>query len=324
MLDQGPSLTPGTTFEGRYQILEKLGEGGFGSVHKARQLTTGQAVALKVMHLLAPADEARREKRVARFLREMRLCGQLHHPNLVQLVDSGRAEEGQLYTVFAFAPGHNLADLLAAEGALPPREAKHLMLQVLDALACAHAAGVVHRDLKPRNIMVIPTGARRNALVLDFGVGAIVDEEAARDLTRLTATNDALGTPGYAAPEQWRGLEPTPRADLFAWGLVFLECLTGRPVYAGTAAERVYQVLGPAPVPLSSAIERHPVGEILRAATRKDPGARDVSARALFDALDACDMGASSRAARPALAIAAGTTETIVRRVAAPGGSGAR
>jgi TOMM system kinase/cyclase fusion protein len=318
MHDDVPALAPGTTFEGRYQLLAKLGEGGFGAVHKARQLTTGQAVALKIMHLPASLDEARREKRVARFLRETRLCAELHHPNLVQLVDSGRAEGGLLYTVFAFAPGDNLADVLAKEGALAPREAKHLMMQVLDALACAHAAGVVHRDLKPRNIMVVPTGARRNALVLDFGIGAVVDREE-RELTRLTATNETLGTPGYAAPEQWRGLEPTPRADLFAWGLVFLECLTGRPVYAGgSAADLIYQALGPDPVPVPSEIEHHPLGHLLRAATRKDPEARDVTARGLFDALEACDVRGLERR-RPAAAIAASamSTETTARPVSA-------
>jgi TOMM system kinase/cyclase fusion protein len=285
-------------FEGRYEILAKLGEGGFGTVHKARQLTTGQPVAVKILRLPEPAGEANREKRIARFLREMQLCAQLHHPNLVQLVDSGRTERGLLYGVFAFAPGDNLADLLAKEGALAPAEAKHLMLQVLDALACAHADGVVHRDLKPRNIMVIPTGARRNALVLDFGIGAITDEAGTPEATRLTMTNETLGTPGYAAPEQWRGLEPTPRADLFAWGLVLLECLTGAPVYGGgSAADLVYQQLGPEPVPIPPALQRHPLGDLLRAATRKDLAARDVTAKGLLAALEACDLRGLSRGA---------------------------
>src|SRR5262249_31350049 len=152
--------------------------------------------------------------------------------------------EGTLYSVFAFAPGDSLAALLAKEGALAPREAMHLMLEVLDALACAHATGVAHRDLKPSNIMVIPTGARRNAVVLDFGIGAIIEGKPAQGATRLTEVEDTPGTPGYSAPEQWRGVDPTPRADLFSWGLVFLECLTGEPVYGrGTMAEILYQQL---------------------------------------------------------------------------------
>ena len=175
MSRQDPSLAPGASFEGRYEILAKLGEGGFGAVHKARQLTTGQMVALKIMRLPEQGGAARAGTRVARFLREAQLSAQLHHPNIVQVVDSGQTADGSLYTVFAFVPGDNLAEVIAREGALAPHEARHLMLQVLDALACAHAAGVIHRDLKPSNIMVVESGARRNALVLDFGIGTMID-----------------------------------------------------------------------------------------------------------------------------------------------------
>ncbi|WP_437576227.1 TOMM system kinase/cyclase fusion protein [Sorangium sp. So ce887] len=290
----GAALVPGTTFEGRYEILAKLGEGGFGVVHKARQLTTGQPIALKILRLAEQGGVAQTDRRVTRFLRETRLCAQLHHPNIVQLIDAGQIEDGTLYTAFAFAPGDNLAALLEREGALAPSEARHLMLQMLDALACAHAAGVVHRDLKPSNIMVIPTGARRNALVLDFGIGTTIDVERS---TRLTGSHDALGTPGYGAPEQWRGAEPSPRADLFSWGLVFLECLTGRPVYGGTEAEAFYRLLGPDPVPIPAALERHPLGDLLARALRKDVDARDVTARGLFEALDACNLRGLSREA---------------------------
>ncbi|MDI1433261.1 TOMM system kinase/cyclase fusion protein [Polyangium sorediatum] len=286
------AFAPGTMFEDRYEILAKLGEGGFGVVHKARQLTTGQPIALKTLRLTEHGGAAQTDTRVARFLRETQLCAQLHHPNIVQLVDAGQSRDGILYTAFAFAPGDDLAALLAREGALAPREAKYLMLQVLDALAAAHAAGVVHRDLKPSNIMVIPTGARRNALVLDFGIGSTIDAERS---TRLTGSHDALGTPGYGAPEQWRGAEPSPRADLFSWGLVFLECLTGKPVYSGTAAEIFYQLLDADPVPIPAALTRHPLGALLARAVCKDVAAREVTARGLLDALDACDLRGLSR-----------------------------
>jgi len=284
----------GARFEDRYDIVIKLGEGGFGTVHKARQLSTGQLLALKILRL-PDGQVVQGSARVARFLRETRLCAQLHHPNLVQLVDSGQTADGTLYIAFAFAPGDNLAALLEREGALAPREARHLMLQVLDALACAHAEGVVHRDLKPTNIMVVPTGARRNALVLDFGIGAMIDDERS---TRLTGSHEGLGTPGYGAPEQWRGAEPSPRADLFSWGLVFLECLTGKPAYAGTPADMFYHLLGPDPVPMPAALAHHPVGEVLARALAKDAAARDVTARGLLEALEACDLRGLSREAR--------------------------
>ncbi len=280
----------GAMFEGRYEILARLGEGGFGEVYKAMQRTTGQAVALKLMRMPRQGDGSRLDKRVARFMRETQLCAQLHHPNIVQLIDSGRAEDGVLYTVFSFAPGDTLAEVLAREGACAPREVRHWMLQVLDALVYAHGQGVIHRDLKPSNIMIMPSGARRNALVLDFGIGAIVEGALAggsEPHTRLTATDETLGTPGYAAPEQLRGLEPSPAADVFAWGLVFLECLTGRPAYTGNStADIMYRQMGPEPVPLPAALDRHPLGELLRRATRKDVRARTVSASELFEALD--------------------------------------
>ncbi len=293
------SLAVGSVFEERYENLEPLGEGGFGAVFKARQRTTGQPVALKIMRLPQPHGAARVEKRVARFLRETRLCAQLHHPNIVQLIDSGQTAQGLLYTVFAFAPGDNLADLLAREGALSLHETRHLMLQVLDALACAHAGGVVHRDLKPRNIMVIPTGARRNAALLDFGLGVMIEDASAQGPMRLTATEETLGTPGYAAPEQLRGLEPSPSADLFAWGLVFLECLTGKPVYTGaTLAEILYAQLSPEPVTIPASLEGHRLGELLRAVTHKDPAARQLSAHELVAALESCDLGGLTRQVR--------------------------
>jgi TOMM system kinase/cyclase fusion protein len=295
-MQQHDLMAAGLMFEGRYELLAKLGEGGFGTVFKARQRATGQTVALKVMRSPERGGATRADTRVARFLREARICAGLHHPNIVHVVESGQTGDGSLFTSFAFAPGVNLADLLAREGALAPAEARHLMLQVLDALACAHKQGVIHRDLKPSNIMVIPTGARRNALVLDFGIGAIIENKPGEARTPLTGSNDTLGTPGYGAPEQWRGVEPSPRADLFAWGLVFLECLTGRPVYgAGTAAEIFYQQLGPAPVPIPAALERHPLGDILRKATLKDVALRDVTAAGLLEALEACDLRGLSR-----------------------------
>jgi TOMM system kinase/cyclase fusion protein len=314
------ALTPGATFEGRYEIVAKLAEGGFGAVHKARQLSTGQPVALKILRLPEHGDAAQTGTRIARFLRETQLCAQLRHPNIVQLVDSGQTTDGTLYTAFAFAPGDNLAALLAREGALAPREARHLMLQVLDALACAHADGVVHRDLKPSNIMVIATGARRNAVVLDFGIGAVIDDERS---AQVTGGHAALGTPGYGAPEQWRGAEPSPRADLFSWGLVFFECLTGAPVYGGAAAEIFYRLLGPDPVPIPAALARHPLGELIACAVRKDVAARDVTARGLLEALDACDLRGLSREAMLGAGGSGPGGASLALPIAMPGGGAA-
>jgi TOMM system kinase/cyclase fusion protein len=299
-LFMSPPLLHGTLLEGRYEIISSLGEGGFGVVYKARQISTGQPVAIKIMRQPDHGSAEELARRARRFQREMELCAQLHHPNVVQLIDAGRTEAGLLYGVFSFEPGETLADVLAREGTLDLNETRHLMLQVLDALACAHARGVIHRDLKPRNIMVNHSGARRNAVVLDFGIGALALGHLGRDHTRLTGTNEVLGTPGYAAPEQLRGLEPSPRSDVFSWGLIFVECLTGKRVYTGgSAPEIIYAQLGGDDVPIPPMLEQHPLGELLRRALHKDVAAREVTTRELILALEAASLRALE--ARPLL-----------------------
>jgi TOMM system kinase/cyclase fusion protein len=279
------SIVAGATFEDRYEILAEIGSGGFGTVYQAKQLATGQLVAIKVLRWQDQAAPGW-DRKLARFLREMRLCARLHHPNIVRLIDAGRSEEGAVYTAFEFVPGRNLGDILAEEGALDPIEARHLMLQVLDALATAHGQGIVHRDLKPKNIMVT-LGARRNALVLDFGIGAITgpDDEETED---LTGTGEMLGSPGYAAPEQLLRGRPTPRSDLFSWALVFLECLTG--IGAEPIHRLVLQRLDPQPVPIPPPLADHPLGDLLQRALVKDVSAREVTAEQLLRQLEACDV----------------------------------
>ncbi|HEY0095687.1 MAG TPA: protein kinase, partial [Archangium sp.] len=261
----------------RYEVLDALGEGGFSTVYKAKQLATGQHVAIKVLRLPEGDSTAARDKRVARFQREMQLCAQMHHPNIVRLIDSGQAGT-DVYSVFAFVPGRNLAQVLSEDGGLDPVEAGRLMAQVLDALACAHAQGVVHRDLKPANLMVVSTGARRNVLVLDFGIGTLDEAGGRGEQHRLTLTSESLGTPSYSAPEQLRGLPPTPRSDLYSWGLVFIECLTGQRVIEGaTLAEVMFKQLSAEPIAIPPMLAGHPLGRLLQTATAKDPAQRDVT-----------------------------------------------
>jgi len=276
----------------RYEMLSELGRGGFGVVYKARQLATGQPVAIKMMHRPRDAGDEAQNRHIARFQREMNLCAQLHHPNIVRLLDSGLMDDGRIYAVFEYVPGKTLASLLAERGALDPVEAQHLMLQILDALSCAHAQGVVHRDLKPHNVMVISTGARPNALVLDFGLGALVQGSQPDAQGKLTGTHEMLGTPAYAAPEQLRGEQPTPASDLFSWALVFLECLTGvRPIQGKTLQEILYQQLGPHPIPLPAMLVSHPLGQILARLLNKDVQARgQLKGSKLLREVEACNL----------------------------------
>src|ERR1043166_1579150 len=183
-------IRPGVVLQGRYQVVSELGFGGFGIVYKAIQLATGQPVAVKVMRAVGDEPPERRDNRVARFRREMELCARLQHPHIVGLIDSGQTDDGRLFVAFQIASGKSLDQVLQDEGAMQPREAQHLMAQVLDALSCAHNLGVVHRDLKPANIMITSTGTRRNALVLDFGIGAIAHNLQDPSSAKLTASHE--------------------------------------------------------------------------------------------------------------------------------------
>ena len=277
-------ITAGTVFQDRYEVLSKLGEGGFGEVYRARQRVTLHEVAIKVLRALHTAND----NHIARFQREMQLCAQLYHPNIVRLIDSGKADPDLLYTVFEYVPGRTLTDVLEAEGSLPPWEASHLMGQVLDALACAHRRGVIHRDLKPQNIMITNTGARRNALVLDFGLGTLPSENQA-ELAKITRTAEVLGTPTYAAPEQLRGDPVKESADLYSWGLIFLECLTGhRAVEGATLQQIIYRQLGPEPILVPEWLENHRLGRLLRKVTHKNVEQRDVTSQNVMRELEAC------------------------------------
>ena len=284
-----PHISIGTIFQDRYEIKDRIGAGGVGQVYEAAQIATGQRVAVKVLTASTDLDPERRARAIARFDREMRLCAQLHHPHIVRLIDSGRAGD-LFYTVFEYVPGRTLADVLDEDGALDPVEAGRLMGQVLDALAAAHAAGVVHRDLKPQNIMITASGARRNATVLDFGIGAMIEDT---DDVRLTRTGEWVGTPAYASPEQVRGEPPTQATDLFAWGLVFCECLTGERVVDGaTVHEMMMALLSPAPVALPVMLAEHPAGALLGDVLDKDATRRTITAAEALARLDLTSMAA--------------------------------
>lgn len=270
-------------------MLELLGEGGFGSVYLARQESTRQLVALKIQR----QDQAARESSPSdeRFEREAQLCAKLRHPHIVQLLDQGRIEDGRLFAVYQYVPGQTLREHLHERGPLPAPEAGELMAQVLDALVCAHAHGIVHRDLKPQNIMVSSPGAKPLVKVLDFGIGVLVPSARDQDYKSLTLTNETIGTPAYSAPEQLRGQPPTIKTDLYVWGLVFLECLTGSPAVDGASvAEIFHRQLSAAEIPLPPAIAGHPLGALLRRALKKDAAQRYASSQALWNDLQAINL----------------------------------
>jgi TOMM system kinase/cyclase fusion protein len=256
-----------------YTLHGLIGAGNYGTVLLATQAQTQQLVAIKWVKV---SDDARR---MERFRRETRLCSALRHPHIVQLLDEGESAP-YVYGVFEYVPGISLRQLLQRNGPLDAPEAARLMTQVLDALACAHRLGIVHRDLKPENIMLATYGVVMQAKILDFGISTVVPDLQGNDFRNITLASECLGTPAYAAPEQLRGEPASVQSDLYSWGLIFLECLTGQPAVVGASYPEVFhQQLSPQDVLLPKAVSAHALGDVLRKTVRKNLADRSASAQ---------------------------------------------
>jgi serine/threonine protein kinase/formylglycine-generating enzyme required for sulfatase activity len=278
----------GSVIDGRFELLSILGEGGFGVVYEAKQRSTGQRVAVKLMLPSKLIGETRRASEITRFRREMELIGRLRHPHIVRLIDFGELDDGAIYyMVLEYIQGQSLAQRIRADGPLSPRLAAHLMSQVCDAMLYAHQQGVIHRDLKPQNIMITEAGFLPNATVLDFGIAGVVASARDEDYQAVTGTRDALGTPAYMSPEQISNQGVGPQSDLYAWGLVFAECLTGETVTSGTSLMHILMTQASRErVTLPAAVAACPLGPIVERATFKSLSARYDSAQsALKDLL---------------------------------------
>ena len=230
------ALSPGDRI-GPYEIVGPLGAGGMGEVYRARDTRLNRAVAVKALH----ASVAQDAERVARFEREAQLLASLNHPNIAAIYGVEEAA-GSTYLVLEFVDGHALSDTLKASGPVPVREAIAYARQFGDALAAAHERGIIHRDFKPGNVMITPEGQDK---VLDFGLGKSLEGErpsgisstpSANSPTMTTAGTQAgliLGTAGYMSPEQAKGRPTDRRSDVWAFGCVLYEMLTGRQAFEG-------------------------------------------------------------------------------------------
>ena len=268
---------------GRYQILRELGRGAMGVVYEAHDPALTRDVALKVIQPFALADESARETFEKRFLSEARISGRLSHPGIVVVHDVGRDQEtGALYIALERLRGRTLAAITDAGRPLEWRQAVRIVAGVARALDHAHAQGVVHRDMKPANVMVLETGEPK---LMDFGVATL---EEAR--VRLTAPGDFLGTPLYMAPEQALGEPVDRRTDLFSLGAIAFTLLTGRPPFEGAnMAQVVARVVKDDPPPPSSLVPGIPekVDRILGRAMAKVPADRYQDARSMAEDLEA-------------------------------------
>jgi serine/threonine-protein kinase len=223
-----PDLT-GVIVDGRYRVIELIGEGGMGKVYLAEHVEIGKRVALKVLH----PSYSRMPDLVERFRREARAASKIGHPNIVDVTDSGTTHDGSVYFVMEYLEGVELGSIIEREGALDVARALKIATQICRALAAAHAQGIVHRDLKPENVFLIARdGAADVVKVLDFGIAKTTEAEAARE-RRLTSPGMAMGTPEYMSPEQAAGRAADARCDVYALGAIMYEMTTGIPPYSG-------------------------------------------------------------------------------------------
>jgi hypothetical protein len=258
----------------RYRLVRMMGLGGMGTVWEAEDEILGRPVAVKVLSESLAAGE----RAVRRFEREAEASARLSGPHIAAVYDFGRSE-GRPYMVMELVRGETLADRLTREGPLPPQEAARIATQVAEALEEAHAAGIVHRDVKPGNLMLTPAG---DVKVMDFGIAA------AAWAVRITTSGLVLGTPSYLAPEQAKGEKTTPASDVYALGAVLYEMVAGHPPFVAESPVAVALAhVREDPPPLHQVAEGVPpnLAAASMAALAKDPAERPASAAAFASML---------------------------------------
>lgn len=223
----------GTLVGGRYRILDSLGRGGMSTVYKAVQEPVGRLVALKVLYSHLLSDESL----LKRFQQEAKATSALSHKNVVSLIDYG-TEKGQPFLVMDFLDGNSLDDILRDEPRMPFLRAVHIFSQAALGLAAAHLAGIIHRDIKPGNLVVINSPLEKDLVkIVDFGIAKMLDSDT-QVMQRLTQTGEVFGSPLYMSPEQCNGQELDSRSDIYSLGCVMYEALTGEPpIIAGSALD---------------------------------------------------------------------------------------
>ncbi len=264
---------------GRYRVLREVGSGAMGIVYLARDDKIGRNVAIKALRFDAglPADD--KQQIADRFEREARAAGMLSHPNVVTVHDVGE-EAGTPYIAMEYLDGATLTEI-ASEGPLSIKQTSEIVTQVLSALSYAHAHDVVHRDIKPDNIFMLPDGRVK---VADFGIARI------SSVSTMTQVGQVIGTPGYMSPEQVKGEQVGPASDIFSVGVLLYELLTGTPAFSSTSATSImYKIVHEEPKPLhlvNSALPPY-LEAVVAKATAKSPGDRYSSASQMRDDVEA-------------------------------------
>jgi hypothetical protein len=285
----------GRTLDGRFTLLRRLGRGGMGAVYRARQLSIGRNVAVKVIKPELGADlQAAR-----RFLREARLASRLTSPHSVSVLEFGQSSDGLLYLVMELLQGRTLARVLAEDGAMPPTRVARIGVQLCDALQAAHDHHIVHRDLKPANIVMLDEPSDRDFVkVLDFGLA----KSLAGDMT-TTQSGQLMGTPTYIAPETVIDGTVDPRSDLYALGVILFELCQGTPPFTGDNINSLLlQHAYTEPPPLGDHVPEA-LASVIRRLLDKEMKARFATAAEARAALEAflADPSAAGAQAPPAL-----------------------
>jgi serine/threonine-protein kinase len=273
--------------DGQFQILQKIGSGGMGSVYKAAQAAMNRMVAVKILH----PKLANRKDLVSRFRREARAMSHLTHPNTVKVYLYGELDDGSLYIVMEYLEGKNLNQVVRKEGPMGVERAVPVLIQVCGALQEAHLQGIVHRDLKPENIFLSTNGGLKDfPKVLDFGLAKVTERELRPGSIMLTQEGMVFGTPEFMSPEQAQGKTLDARSDIYSLAVILYEVLTGKlPFEARTPMEYIQFHVTKPPIPLDQRVagKTFPpgLGDVLAKALEKKPEARYESAADFADAL---------------------------------------
>ena len=291
---------------GRYEVVRELGKGAMGVVYLAKDPLIGRLVALKTIRAAAHADDDEAKEFQQRFIREAQAAGILNHPAIVTVHDIGQDDEsGMSFIAMEFVEGQNLKEVLAQGRTLTFDQIGDVIAQVAEALDFAHSKGIVHRDVKPANIILVE-GTR--AKITDFGIAKIASGGG-----NLTTTGQFLGTPNYMAPEQIKGAPVDGRTDIFSLGICLYECLTRRKPFGGDSLTSIsYKIVHEPFPPLHEINPQIPSGyeEVVAHCLAKDPAKRYQRARDLALAVRAVVRG--EKPARPLEPVFA--DETVVTR----------
>ncbi|GAA4588176.1 serine/threonine-protein kinase [Actinoplanes octamycinicus] len=294
-------LAPGIVLNGRYQLTHRIAAGGMGEVWRGGDLLLHREVAVKVLLPALMNDN----DFITRFRSEARMMAQLRHPGIVQVYDYGEnaVVDGERfdYLVMEFIDGTSLSKKVQQAGRLSPAETMSIVAGMADALHAAHQSGIIHRDVKPSNLLVRPGGA---IVLVDFGIARSVG------ISGITSTNVVMGSAHYMAPEQAEGLPVTAATDVYALGAVAFTCLTGRPPYVGDNPLAVLAQLVHGQPPVLPPDVPRPVASVVLRALAKDPAQRFPSGAALADA--------ARNAGRPAPGPGGWGTQTVQQQVSAP------